>query len=90
MNDKVGKQLFFYNGKQILNLDEKLKQQIMAIANGMDNNENNIVLENTKNAGVGFCNKYFGWCSCCNGNDNAGLKASRDDGGYINVNHYQY
>lgn len=64
MNDEVDKQLFFYNGKQILDLSEKLKQQIMAIANGMDNNENNIVLENTKNAGVSFCNKYFGWCSC--------------------------
>ena len=68
--------------------DEERIDKIKAIANGTDNNENNIVLENTKDAGVGFCDKYFSWCCCCN--SNAGLKALRDDGEYININHYQY
>ena len=86
MNNEVGKQLFFHNGQQILSLNEKLKQQIMAVANGTDNNENNIVLENTNNAGAGFCNTYFGWCCCCNGNDEEGLANLQDDGRDINVN----
>ena len=76
------------DGKPVEVTDKERIKEIKKIAGGTDNNENNIVLENTKNAGVGFCNKYFGWCSCCN--CNAGLTASRDDGEYINVNHYQY
>ena len=70
--------------------DETRIDEIHAIANGTDNNENNIVLENTKDAGVGFCEKYFGWCCCCNGNDEEELANLHDDCGGININHYQY
>ena len=62
--------------------DKKRIEKIQAIANGTDNNENNIVLENTKNAGVGFCNTYFGWCC----NDEEELANLQDDGRDINVN----
>ena len=57
--------------------DKKQIKKIKAIANGMDTDLD-----------VGFCDKYFSWCCCCN--SNAGLKALRDDGEYININHYQY
>lgn len=82
------KDIYYEDGKLVEVTDEKRIKEIKKIADGTDNNENNVVLENTKNAGGGFCNKYFGWCCCCN--SNAGLKALRDDSEYINVNHYQY
>ena len=72
----------FQDGEPVAVTDKKRIEKIQAIANGTDNNENNIVLENTKNAGVGFCNTYFGWCC----NDEEELANLQDDGRDINVN----
>lgn len=90
MNDDVDKQLFFHNGQQILrlNLNEKLKRQIMAVANGTDkelpeqiNIAKDVEYKGDKNLEVGFCNKYFGWCC----NDEEELANLQDDGRDINV-----
>ena len=71
------KYTYYKDGKPVEVTDEKRIEKIQAIANGMDTDLD-----------VGFCDKYFSWCCCCN--SNAGLKALRDDGEYININHYQY
>ena len=84
------KYTYYKDGKPVEVTDEKRIKEIKKIADGTDNNENNIVLENTKNAGVGFCDKYFSWCCCCNGNDEKELANLQDGGIDINVNHYQY
>ena len=54
--------------------------------------EKNQAIDVEKGSEVGFCNKYFGWCSCYNGNDEKELANlhDNDNRGDINVNHYQY
>ena len=76
-NFEEDKDIYYEDGELVEVTDEKRIEKIQAIANGMDTDLD-----------VGFCDKYFSWCCCCN--SNAGLKALRDDGEYININHYQY